>query len=94
MNQLPIEATVREAYGGGSHYQVRLHSVPRVGELIELHSHTEVLTGNLQARKLYEVVRIIHELQDVCDKFTQSRGGGHLVRVMVKPISGLPQDAL
>jgi hypothetical protein len=84
MNELPIEAQICESTDG-PFYQVRLQTVPRVGELIDLTSHIDLAAKHPQPRHLYEVVQIVHKMYDVADEIPVSKRGYHLVSVFVKP---------
>jgi hypothetical protein len=82
MAELPIEANICEI--DGAYYPVRLHSVPRVGELIDLFSFIDQ-ADNRPPLKHYEVVQVVHKIYDVTEKIPQSKGGQHFVSVFVKP---------
>lgn len=82
MPELPFNAIITEK--GGPHYQVRLQWVPRVGELIDLHSFLEQANPdpNDPGTRWYEVVQIVHELHDLTKEFPK---GAHSVEVHVVP---------
>jgi hypothetical protein len=82
MNKLSIEANICEIEG--PYYQVRLHSVPRVGELIDLFSFLDQSTNDPPV-KHYEVVQVVHKIYDVSEKIPHSKDGQHFVSVFVKP---------
>jgi hypothetical protein len=73
------EATICEV--GGAYYPVRLTWLPRVGEFIDLLSLIDQRAGH-PARHRYEVVGVVHALQDTPDG---SSAGRHAVTVHVKP---------
>lgn len=83
MNKPTIEANICEIKTGDYH-QVKLYAVPRAGELIKLFSFVEKAAGR-PPEKQYEVVRVEHELCDVCDDVVESKAGHHFVNVWVKP---------
>lgn len=83
MSELPIDANIREI-GGGPYYPVKLHALPKAGELIELYSFIDA-AAKPPPKKFYEVVQVVHQLHDVSDKIWQSKGGSHFVTVFVKP---------
>ncbi len=82
MIEIPIEANICEI--GGAYYPVKLHAVPRVGELINLFSFIDQ-RDDFPPNKNYEVVQVIHELHDAHPKIKQSKDGCHCVTVFVKP---------
>jgi hypothetical protein len=79
MNQPSIEANILEI-NGGRLYQVKLCSIPRVGDLIHLHSLRDeaILHPSVM---FYEVVAVKHEMHDLTDKFPD---GDHTATVYVK----------
>lgn len=77
-----IDANIHEV-DTGIYYQVRLHAVPRAGELIKLHSFVEQVENN-NPIKHYEVIQIIHSLQDVTERVPQGKHGSHFVNIYVK----------
>lgn len=79
MSNPTINANICETEGG-PYYRVLLHTIPRVGELIDLYSYLD------QESKKYEVVRVLHKLHDVTEKFPKSENGCHEVSVYVKHI--------
>jgi hypothetical protein len=84
MSELPIEATIHEI--DGAYYNVRLHAIPRVGELIDFWSFLNQATGHEPA-KHYEVIQVVHKVYDVSEKTPRSKGGHQSVNVFVKPAS-------
>jgi len=84
MSKPPIEANICEQ--GGAFYPVRLHAVPRVGELIDLHSFVDQLEGR-EHNHYYEVVQVVHKMFDAAlnegDKGHEK--GWHFVEVFVRP---------
>jgi hypothetical protein len=70
----------------GPFYEVLLHEVPCVGELIELTSLVEFAERKPQKHH-YKVVQVVHEVFEVSKKIPQSKGGRHVVDVFVKPAS-------
>ena len=87
MSELPVNANIVEK--GGPYYQVRLQWVPRVGELIDLHSFLEQARGIKEGdgdpgTRWYEVVQVVHKINDVTERFPQ---GAHFVTVHVVPSS-------
>lgn len=83
MSELPIEANICET-DNGAYYPVKLHAIPRVGELIDLFSLIDQAASHPPA-KHYEVVQVVHKMCDVSDKVPSSKDGHHFVRVFVKP---------
>jgi len=82
MSKPTIEANICEF--DGAYYQVRLHAVPRVGELISLFSFADQATKH-PPTKHYEVVQVVHEIHDVSAKVPLSEDGHHFVSIFVKP---------
>ncbi len=80
MSELSVEASICEI--GGPYYQVLLHTVPRVGELIDLWSLIDQ-GENLPPVKHYEVVQVVHKMQDVSKKIRQPTGA-HSATVFVR----------
>jgi hypothetical protein len=80
-----ISAQVRET-NNGAYYNVLLSAVPQKGEYITLHSHLDQSTGHMPTHN-YEVVDVIHEIQDVTDKAPQTKDGKHSVIVIVRKSS-------
>jgi hypothetical protein len=79
-----IEANICEI--DGAHYQVKLHAIPRVGELIDLYSFLDQST-NHPPFKHYKVVQVVHKMYDVSEKIPKSMDGYHYVSVFVRPAS-------
>jgi hypothetical protein len=63
------------------YYQVKLHAVPRIGEHIELTSLKDIETGHSRGPISSEVIKVIHKLHDLTDKFPN---GVHEVEIYVK----------
>lgn len=78
-----IDVQIRETCDG-PYYEVRLHSIPRIGELIVLFSFVDMNSGH-PPKKHYEVVQVVHDLHDVSEKIPQAKEGVHSVTVFVKP---------
>ena len=83
MAKLPIEANICEE--GGAYYQVRLSTVPRVGELIELFSFVDQEEGKPPEKRQYEVVQVKHDLHDVSRRNPRFQDGHHFVHIFVQP---------
>ena len=81
LEQPPIEVNVSEI--DGAYFPVRLHAIPRVGDLIDLYSSIDHSTGH-PPRKHYEVVQVLHKLHDVTDKVPHATGH-HFLTIVVKP---------
>jgi hypothetical protein len=81
MPDVPINANIMEV--DGPYYQVRLTWLPRVGDIIDLHSYLEQHAGK-DAKKWYEVVQVVHQIHDVTDKVRQSLAGHHWVNIHVR----------
>lgn len=65
----------------GTYYQVKLHTVPRVGERIELTSIRNIETGHHDQTALsYEVNKVVHKLHDITDKVPN---GSHEIEIFV-----------
>ena len=73
-----IKANIHEI--DGPYYPVLLVALPRKGELVDLSSLIDSGGGH-PFRNLFEVVEVLHELQDVSDTYP---GGSHSVTVLVK----------
>lgn len=84
MSKPTIEANICEV--DGAYYQVKLHAIPRVGELIELFSFLDQRTKHPPV-KHYKVVQVVHAIHDVSEKVPLSKDGRHFVSVFVKPAS-------
>jgi hypothetical protein len=84
MSRPTIEANICEI--DGAYYQVKLHAIPRVGELIKLFSFVDQ-ADKRPPTKHYEVVQVVHEIHDVSEKVPLSKDGRHFVSVFVKPAS-------
>ena len=88
MSKPHIEAQVIEI-NGGPYFNVTLHAVPNVGDLIHLYSLVDE-AADYPPNKQYEVVQVLHRLYDVPEGLTpDSRqafvAGTHYVRIFVKP---------
>lgn len=78
-----INAIIQEA-GNGSYYNVLLSALPHKGDYISLFSHLDSSDGH-NAMHQYEVIKVVHDIQDVTDKVERSKMGHHSVTVIVKP---------
>jgi hypothetical protein len=78
-----ISANIVEA-PDGAYFPVLLHAIPRVGETIKLYSHLDASTGH-EPNKVYNVVRIEHQMHDVSEKIPMSKDGHHFVTIYVRP---------
>jgi hypothetical protein len=83
LTELPIAAHIREI-DNGAFYPVKLATVPRVGDLIDLYSFIEAAEGQPPNRR-YEVVQVVHKVRDVTNLVKESEGGMHFVTVHVRP---------
>ncbi|HEX9953454.1 MAG TPA: hypothetical protein VGB53_16920 [Rubricoccaceae bacterium] len=83
MNRPYIEANIQET-DDGPFYPVRLWAVPRVGELINLHSFLDQNSGHT-ATHYYEVVKVIHRLHDVIEGDQHAGSGHQSVVLFVRP---------
>jgi hypothetical protein len=88
MNKPIIEAQIIEI-NDGPYFNVTLHAVPRVGELIHLYSLVDE-AANYSPNNQYEVVQILHRLYDVPEGLEPNSrqavvAGTHYVKVFVKP---------
>lgn len=90
MIEPPIDANLQEI-NNGPYFPVKLHSVPRAGELIKLYSFLDAASGH-DPVKYYQVVQVLHDLHDVSEKIPQAKHGCHAVSVIVKPMAELPLD--
>lgn len=77
-----IKARITET-NDGAFYEALLEAIPKVGEYITLYSHLDKSTGYNPQHK-YEVVKVIHEIQDVTEKVEKSKVGYHAVEIVVK----------
>jgi hypothetical protein len=84
-NNPTIEASLTEV-DTGIFYQVKLHAIPHVGELIDLWSFVEQVANN-NAIKRYSVVQVVHKVYDVTDKVPRGMLGSHYVNIFVKESS-------
>lgn len=82
MSELTIEANICEI-NNGPYYPVKLHTVPRVGELINFFSFKDQ-ADNYPPSKHYEVVQVIYKISDESDKVPGSKGGPQSISVLVK----------
>jgi hypothetical protein len=82
MTQPAIEANICEI--NGAYFLVRLHAIPRVGELIDLYSFIDQSTNHPPV-KHYQVVQVVHKMYDVSEKIPQAKNGHHFISVYVKP---------
>jgi hypothetical protein len=80
MPDLPINGNIAEI--NGPYYAVRFQWIPRVGELIDLWSFVDQADGHTPAKR-YQVVQVVHKMQDITEKSTASREGAHFVTVYV-----------
>jgi len=62
MEEMLINANIADIEGG--FHPVRMRTVPRVGEIIQLWVHSEQFSGH-HPTHLYEVVDVVHKLYDV-----------------------------
>jgi hypothetical protein len=67
-----------EIEADGLHFKVRLEWVPRIGEIIELHSAAD------KADYRYEVRSVIHQLRHIGEDAAESQRGEHWVIVHVQ----------
>ncbi len=79
-----IDANISEI--NGPYYQVKLHTIPYVGDTVDLYSFAEA-ADNRHQPPLYEVVSIEHHIYDVAEKIPNSHKGYHMITVHVKQSS-------
>jgi hypothetical protein len=84
MTNLPTNAQICEV--DGAFYDVRLWSVPHIGDLIDLFSMIDLHDQREPAHQ-YQVAQVVHAIRDVIDKTDPPSWGQHLVRIWVKPAS-------
>jgi hypothetical protein len=87
MSNLPVNAhiiEIDEGGEGGAFYPVRLHWVPRPGDLIDLYSFLDDKSGH-PPQHYYEVVRVVHKLHDIAETVTHTLGGHHFAEIYVRP---------
>ncbi len=82
MSKPTIEAHICEIKG--AFYPVKLHAIPKVGDLIDLWSFIDQ-AAKYPPVKHYEVVRVVHKIHDVSEKIAHTQDGHHFVSVFVKP---------
>jgi len=84
MSKPLLEANICEL--DGTYFPVKLHAVPRVGELINLFSFIEQAAG-YQPAKYYQVVHVVHKMYDAAGDASDKghKTGWHFVEVFVKP---------
>lgn len=76
----PLHANIIQ--GDGPYYQVKLFTVPRVGERIELTSLANISSGHSDKAILsFEVTKVLHKLQDITEKHPD---GAHEVEIYVR----------
>jgi len=69
----------------GPHYHANFTWIPRVGELIDLTSFLEIRAKRAnESRRLYEVVAVVHIMQDVVEGGERPQDGHHNLKVVVK----------
>jgi hypothetical protein len=85
MSNRKINANICEI-NQGAYYPVKLDSIPNVGELIDLWSSIDQ-ADSYPPKKHYQVVQVVHKLQDVSDKHHRTQDGHHFVNIFVKPIN-------
>jgi len=95
--KLSIEANIIEI-NNGPYFNVTLHAVPRIGELIDLHSLVDE-AANYPPEKHYEVVQVVHKIYDVPDPAPKEThlamvAGTHFVIIFVKPSTSPLFDAM
>jgi len=83
-----IEGQVIEI-NDGPYFNVTLHAVPQVGDLIHLYSLVDQ-AAEYPPNKQYEVVLVLHRVYDVPEGLTPNSresyvAGTHYVKVFVKP---------
>jgi len=77
---VPIHANI--CLPDGTFYQVKLHTIPVVGELISLFSHNDARTKHPPTHRL-EVVGIVHDIQDTDQNSEITLHGSHAVTIHV-----------
>lgn len=82
MNKPTIEAHICEI--GGAYYPVKIHTIPNIGDLIDLWSFIDQ-ADNYSPVKHYEVVRVVHKIHDISEKIPDTKDGYHFVSIFVKP---------
>ncbi|HEY0602865.1 MAG TPA: hypothetical protein VGD58_08135 [Herpetosiphonaceae bacterium] len=82
MSKPTIQANICEIDGG--YYPGKLHSIPNVGDLIDLQSFIDQ-AANYPPVKHYEVVRVVHKIHDVSEKIPHTKDGYHFISIFVKP---------
>jgi hypothetical protein len=97
MAKAPIEATIVEI-DEGPFFDVTLHALPRIGELIHLYSIVDA-RAHKQTDYYYEVVQVLHKLFDVPrDLPPDSRdamvAGSHSVVIFVRRTTNPLFDAV
>lgn len=82
MSKPEIEARIQEIENG-PYFEVKLHAIPRVGDLINLWSFADQLSGH-SPRHSYEVIEISHEIYDVPRDEPRYQDGAHTVIILVR----------
>lgn len=82
MSEVKFNATIHEP--DGTFYTTQIDFVPRVGEFIDFHSFVDQIENRL-AKKYYEVVRIVHKIDEVTDRASVAKGS-HFVQIFVETI--------
>jgi hypothetical protein len=95
MTKPHIEGQVIEI-NDGPYFNVTLHAVPQVGELIHLHSLVDE-AADYPPDKHYEVVQVLHRLYDVPEGMTPGSrrrfvAGTHYLQIFVKRSTSLEPE--
>ncbi len=78
-----IDAHISET-NDGPYYPVKLHAIPRVGEFIVLWSFLDQKTKADKPRKNYEVVAVLHKVNDDGETVGDRSTAHHFVTIVVK----------
>ena len=97
MSKQAIEANIVEV-NDGPYFNVTLETVPRIGELIDLHSLVDE-AGKYPPKKQYEVVQVLHKIYDVPQPPPREThlaivAGSHFVVIFVKPSNSTLFDGI
>lgn len=83
MSDTPEGSNATIVVSDGTHYNLRLQWVPRVGELIDLHSFLDQMNEK-PFRHHYKVVEIVHSLYDVVEDEQFPHKGHHYLEIHVE----------
>lgn len=84
MNYPTIDAHLKDP-NTGVFYEVKLHAIPNVGDLIDFWSYTDQ-ADKYPPAKHYKVIAVVHKIFDVTDRVhpaLEADKGSHFVKIFV-----------